>query len=138
MPLAVETPVIIPRPAAQPRAVTGASAVTALPAGVDLALYAGDDFYLTLTISDADGQPVDLASATIGAQLRVKPDDPDPPAAAFAVTTAANVATLHLTNAVTAKLTGTLAWDCQIQTQNGDITTLLAGKVTMTGDVTRP
>jgi hypothetical protein len=110
-----------------------------LPQEVDLVLYRGDDFYLTVTVTAAAGGPFDLTGYVPTAQIRETPDDADPPLAAFTATVAANVITLHLTHTAAAALTVDPAvWDVQIADPLGGITTLARGSVTVTLDVTRP
>jgi hypothetical protein len=47
--------------------------------------------------------------------------------------------TLHLTSAEAANLTvKAAAWDCQLTDSGGVVSTLVAGPVTITADVTRP
>jgi hypothetical protein len=117
------------------QAVSTASTVTALPTVVNLNLYAGDDFYLDLTVTNPDGSAADLSTAVATAQVRAHTSAPDPPLATFTATIAGNVIHLHLHSVDTATLTAGV-WDCQIATP--DITTLVAGSVTVTGEVTRP
>jgi hypothetical protein len=113
-----------------------ATTITALPMTVNLDLYAGDDFYLDLTVTNPDGTAADLSTAVATAQVRAKATDPDPPLAAFVATITGNVIRLHLASTASQQLTGPAVWDCQVATP--DITTLAAGTVTMSGDVTRP
>jgi hypothetical protein len=108
--------------------------IVAQPAVVNLALYAGDDFYLDVTVTNPNGSAADLSSAVAQAQIRTAPED-DPPIAVFAVTITANVIHLHLTHAASTGLVSGV-WDCQIATP--DVTTLAAGTVIVTPEVTYP
>jgi hypothetical protein len=110
--------------------------ITALPAPVNLELYKGDDFYLDLIVTNPDGTDADLSTATPSAQIRTAANSPAV-LAAFDATVEGNIVHLHLPNAEAAKLTSArCAWDAQIDT--GDITTLVAGMVTVSGEVTLP
>jgi hypothetical protein len=107
--------------------------IVALPAKVNLDLYAGDDFYLDLTVTNPDGSDADLSAAVPTAQIRTTDVDANV-AATFEVTVNGNVISLHLVNTDTAQLPPQAVWDCQIATP--DVTTLVAGTVTTTADVT--
>lgn len=113
---------------------TGPTTITAGPQVVNLVLYQGDDFYLDLTVTDSLDQPVDLTDATATAQIRASAGAADPPEATFTATTETNVIRLHLPANESAKLHGSAVWDCQIATP--DITTLVAGTVAVTQQVT--
>jgi hypothetical protein len=128
----------MPRPT--PTDVTTAGGVTTvneLPIPVNLNLYTGDDFSMMLTLTNPDNTPTDLTGASFLAEIRQSAPSKTV-AATFAVATAANVITLSLTNEQTQSLVGKFVWDCQITSSTGIITTLAAGKVTFTQDVSRP
>jgi len=112
--------------------------VGTLPLAVDLVLYRGDDFYLDVTVTNSSGGAFDLTGFTAASQVRVSPDEPDPPAATFTATIAANVIHLHLPHGEADALPVTGAWDVQIKDATGVVTTLAFGAVTTTPDVTRP
>ena len=109
--------------------------ISALPATVDLALYAGDDFRFDVTVLDAAGLPADLTGQTATAQIRPARDS-DVTLADFDTTIEGNVIHLHLDHDQSIKLTPRAVWDVQIA--GSDITTLASGNVTTTGEVTRP
>ena len=113
---------------------SGTTVVTSLPATVNLVLYQGDDFILTLTVSDSDGAPVDLTGAAARAQIRATA--PAVEFESFDVSIEDNVVTLHLTAEVSAELPLRAVWDCRL-TQDELTTTLAAGTVTLTAGVTR-
>jgi hypothetical protein len=131
--LGVQGASVVPLVAASPQT------VSALPATVNLALYQGDDMYLDLTVTDPDGSAADLTGATPKAEIRTAPSS-DVVAAEFVITgVSANTIHLHLPHAASAALgAGEMAWDCQLTRSSGDITTLAAGRVSVTGEVTRP
>jgi hypothetical protein len=108
--------------------------INALPATVNLLLYAGDDFYLTLTVSLLDGNPADLSGATAQAQVRPAPGDPS--IVSFTATIAGNLVTLHMSAANSVTLPTNGVWDAQIIDASGRITTLAAGNVNVRAQVT--
>lgn len=110
------------------------TAITSLPATVNLNLYRGDDFVLALTVSDSEGEPVDLSGAVARAQIRPTADGEL--AGAFDAVIDGNVVELHLTSAISARLPLRAVWDCLID-ESGFITTLAAGAITLVADVTR-
>ncbi len=113
--------------------------ISALPETVNLNLYAGDDFTLQLTVLDANGAMVDLTSGTVESQVRATP--PGPVLATFDVTVdqpLTGTAVLHLTPDATATLPARAVWDVQVSFNAGaNVTTLAAGVVTVTAEVTR-
>lgn len=109
--------------------------VTNLPLQVDLALYRGDDFALEVIVTDPDGQPVDLTGYVAHSQIRPAPDDPV--LADMAAVVVANVVTVSMDAELAATLDGIPAvWDVQVTSPGGVVTTLAAGKVAVTKDVT--
>jgi hypothetical protein len=111
-----------------------ATTVTALPIEVDLVLYQGDDFYLDLIVSNPDGTDADLSTAIATAEIHTNTATTTP-LAVFNATIIGNVIHLHLPSGESTNLTAPGVWDCQIATP--DITTLVAGRVTPTAEVTR-
>ena len=129
---------VVPIQRALPRSVSEAgspSSIAVLPASVDLSLYAGDDFLMTITLTNADGTPADLSGASASAQIRVQPGAAI--AATFTASIAANVVTLQLKGVDTQNLTGNYVWDCQVVYGSGITSTVTRGAVTYTADVTR-
>ena len=122
-----------PRATAPPAPVT----IAALPAVVNLALYQGDDFYLDLTVTNPDGSAADLAGVIPSAQIKTAKGATSPLATFDATVdaTLTNVVHLHLPHLEAAQLVaGPAFWDCQIA--DTQVTTLAAGTVTVTGEVT--
>lgn len=119
-----------PRVATQPL-----QTVTALPAPVNLEIYKGDDFYLDVTVTNPDGSDADLSAVTPAAQIRPQPNSATI-LATFDLTVDGNVIHLHLPHGESHNLIPRCAWDVQIT--GGDITTLAAGTVTVSGEVTMP
>jgi len=110
--------------------------ISALPAAIDLSLYAGDDFFLDVTVTDVDGNPTDLTGAVVASQIRTKATDTEI-LAEFGATVEGNVIHLHLTHTDATGLPGSAVWDCQTDT-DGVVSTLVAGNVTTRPEVTRP
>ena len=107
--------------------------VDARPATVNLSLYAGDDFALTITVTKADGSAADLTGQTARADIRASAGTSV--LASFVASIAANVVALTLPGSVTATLPDAAVWDCQIAGTAGTVT-LLAGQVRTSGQVT--
>jgi hypothetical protein len=111
--------------------------VGALPAGVDVALYAGDDFEMTVKVSDANGNPVILTGTTPKSEIRAT-QAATVVLATFTVTTVdPSTYKLTLTGAITAALPASAVWDLQVTDATSKVTTLAAGKVKVTAEVTR-
>jgi hypothetical protein len=106
--------------------------VLARPDQVNLCLYAGDDFYLDLTVVNPDGTASDLSGLTATAEVRATTDDPV--IATFTATMAANVVSLWLAAADVAALPAAAVWDCQLQ--GASTWTVAAGTVRTAAQVT--
>ena len=110
-----------------------------VPSTANLAVYQGDDYAGIVTVSNESG-PFDLADFDVQAQIRTGPADTaaEIVAEVTAVVVLPNQIALSISHAVTEVLTGKLVWDLQvIERTTGNITTLLAGHVTVTREVTR-
>jgi hypothetical protein len=111
--------------------------ISALPQEiVDLFLYTGDDFSMTLTFTNPDGSIANLTGSSVKSQIRTTAADVMV-AASFICSISANVVTLSLTSASCQNLVGDYVWDCQITNVSGAVRTPVAGTVTFTQDVTR-
>lgn len=117
------------------------------PATLNLDIYRGDskDVYFRVRDKNTDGSPGPykvLTGATPKSQIRADKNNPAV-LAEFTASLDDQVARpggvlLHLTGAQTTAITpDTAVWDVQVTHANGDVTTYLAGTVTITGDVTR-
>ena len=113
---------------------TGPTSLQALPAEVNITAYQGDDFTFRLAVFGPEG-PVDLAGASVRAQIRTTPQA-DTVAGQFTPTVLGSLISLHLTSAVSAQLPAQTVWDCDI-TINGRVTTLAAGTLTLRPEVSR-
>ena len=108
--------------------------VMAEPETIDLTLYAGDDFWMNLTVTNPTGSDADLTGYTASAQIRTAPGATGPPMCVFDTSISGNVVSLHLPASEAAKLSMPAAWDCQIV---GPTTTTLAiGTVSVIGQIT--
>jgi len=115
----------------------GRVTITALPATVNLVLYQGDSFAMDLAVwgDDDSSVPFDLSGATVRAQIRTSPEDTTV-AGQFAPSVTGNVIRLTLSSAVSTGLPRQAVWDVDI-TQAGWVTTLAAGTVSLTAEVSR-
>jgi hypothetical protein len=128
--------VIAPRGATIPVPITTSGTLSQLPAAINLNAYRGDDFAFTLTVTDANNNPVDVTGWTILAQIRTRPDAIDPPTAVFTVSVAVNVITLTLSHTVSAGIAaGLYVWDCQLTNLSAAVHTIAAGSMSLTADV---
>jgi len=123
--------------AAQQMSASGPTTLTALPDIVNLELYRGDDFQFTLVVTNQDGSPADLSGFTATAQVRISAEDAGVAGTITAVITGNNI-TCSLAHTISATLPNAAVWDCQLTSAAGKLTTIVAGDVTMTADVTRP
>lgn len=102
-----------------------------------LSIYQGDDYAAVVTVYQSDGiTPADLTGYT--AQAQVKNCFSDPAPIPFQTSISGNLITLTLSHDQTQELTGpSYVWDMQVIDSNDWITTLLAGNVTVTREVTQ-
>jgi hypothetical protein len=109
-----------------------------MPGDYPLAIYKGDSYrwQFLIWLDAAKSQPVDLTDVAVKAEIRDKP-------AGLQIYTLdcsivlPNVIEAILTPVVSASLpVGNLVWDIQLTYPDGMVNTVLAGKVTVTQDVT--
>ena len=129
-------PLAVPAPVSTTFSTVPAISISELPQEVDLALYTGDDFSMTLTFTNPDGSIANLTGSSVKSQIRTTAADVMV-AASFICSISANVVTLSLTSASCQNLVGDYVWDCQITNVSGAVRTPVAGTVTFTQDVTR-
>src|SRR5262245_37611471 len=107
------------------------------PGKMDLAIYRGDSYkwQFILWLDDAKTVPADLTGATVKAEMRVGPGTAV--LTTFVTTiTMPNKINVSITSAVSGALPSTGGkWDLQV-TQAGEVTTIVAGLVTITPDIT--
>lgn len=113
------------------------------PGKYDLNLYRGDTYAWAFALwHDVDKtDPVDLSAATVAAQIRNKAGGDT------IMDMSVEVEAVAPYNTITARIEaetwdtapglGSGAWDLQVTYANGDVQTVLAGKVKVTADVTR-
>jgi len=114
---------------------SGPQSIERVPIIVNLLLYAGDDLGFALLVYDADGSDSDLSGATVRAQIRANPAAQQV-AGEVLCTIDGNAVQLHILGTVSQNLPGAAVWDCEM-TRGGMVTTLVAGTVRTTADVTR-
>jgi hypothetical protein len=106
------------------------------PTVIDLNLYRGDDTFLSVTVTEADGSAADLAGATPKSQIR-ESFDAETAVAELAATITGNTVNLHLQHADAALLPAVAVWDLQLTWSDTTITTIAMGTVKVIGEVTR-
>jgi hypothetical protein len=129
-------PQAVPAPVSTTFSTVPATSISELPQEVDLVLYSGDDFSMTLTLTNPDGTIPSLVGSTAKAQIRRIAADTTIQAS-FICTISNNVVTLNLTGVSTQNLVGSYVWDCQLTNASGAVRTPVAGTVVFTQDVTR-
>jgi len=111
-----------------------------LPGKLDFALYQGDDFSRELTFTDGEGLAMDLSLfSEIKSQIRAKAEDVNV-LAEFTIDdtdAATGKILLSLTHEDTEELPKTAVWDLEMTDGNDIVQTYLAGKITVTPQVTR-
>lgn len=105
----------------------------------NLNIYAGDDYAADITVLNPDGTDADLTGYTAQSQIRTSLSDTSPDGVAqFATSIAANVVTITLDHDVSKTLTRSVYfWDLQVIDETGWITTLVAGQIFVTKEVTK-
>lgn len=110
--------------------------ISQLPTAVNLILYAGDDFSMVCVVKYANGSPADLSGAVALSHIRQTADSPIL-LGEFMINVSGNEIALDLSGDVSAQLPRNSVWDLEV-TINDRVTTLVAGTITMTPEVTRP
>jgi hypothetical protein len=126
---------VTPRAAAAPPA---RQQITAQPALIDLLIYQGDDFFLDVQVNWPDGTPLDASTMSPMSQIRDSTADVGDVLASFTITldtTTLGLMHLRLATADSTALPARCAWDLQLTLPT--VTTLIAGNVTVTREVTR-
>lgn len=104
----------------------------------DLSIYQGDDYGVTVTVRNADGTPADLTGYTVLAQVRREVADMDSSVdAEFSVNITSPTINLSLSHSQTQALSGRYVWDLQVVSSAGIVTTIMAGKIGVTAEVSR-
>lgn len=111
----------------------------ARPANYPLNVRIGDTESIAVTMQDANGNPINIAGRTYSAQIRAKASSTTP-LATFSCTivdAAQGKFSCVLSAATTANLSPANAvWDLQ-ENNGGTVTTLMAGEVVISRDITR-
>lgn len=132
----------ISRNALAPRATLpsakGAPVCFTKPGVVDLCVYRGDSGRVRVTVTDAAGLPLDVSTATWDCDFRIAADNPTVLVSPLIepVPGTASAVDIVLSPADSALLADDCVWDLQM-TLGGEVTTILAGKVLVTRDVSR-
>jgi hypothetical protein len=107
------------------------------PGKYDLKIYRGDTYRWRFTVwSDpARTQPADLTGATAKSEIRDKTGG-TVKATINCVITIPNYVDAVLSDVASKALNTNGVWDLQLTMASGDVVTVLAGQVTVTGDVT--
>jgi hypothetical protein len=110
-----------------------------MPGKADLLIYEGDDYSATVTVTNATTTPPDLTGFIAHAQIRNGPADSNTQVIVeVTATVSTNIVTLSIPAAQTVLLSKPLyAWDLQLHAPTGETTTILAGRVIVTAEVTR-
>lgn len=109
--------------------------VDQLPRGIALWMYQGADFGMTLTLM-ANGVPMDLAGATVAAQLRETPGAPDVLATFVTAIVEPNMVTLNLAADVVAGLPNRCRWDCFVTLASTSVLAVAYGPVVVAARTT--
>jgi hypothetical protein len=110
-----------------------------MPDPANLEVYQGDDYAATVMVTDSSGNAVNLTGYAIQSQVRAGPADNNPTIVCdvTCVFTAPNQITLSIPHATTTTLAGQYQWDLQLTSATGIVTTILAGGVAVTQEITR-
>lgn len=107
-----------------------------LPGQYSASLYVGDSWGIVVKPISSSGAALDLTGWTAAAQVRTKPDSTEI-LVSMAVVVGTNTISVSMSPDDTALLSGAVAWDLETVNATGIVRTLLAGTLTMVGDVTR-
>jgi hypothetical protein len=110
-----------------------------VPSKANLAIYQGDDYAAVVTIVNGTTTPPDLTGYLAQAQIREGPADDNPAVVVeiAAVLVPPNIINIVIPHTITTGLSGTYSWDLQLVDSGGTVTTVLAGTVNVTPEVTR-
>lgn len=105
-----------------------------------ICIYQGDDWAGLITVNNCDGTPMDLTGYNVQAQIREGPASQQWRIAAcfLPAIILPNQISISLTHRQTVCLRNlNYYWDLQIASPDGVITTIVAGQVNVTPDITR-
>jgi hypothetical protein len=108
------------------------------PLAVDLIVYRGDTGLFRITVANSDLSPHPVLDATWDADIRVSADDPTVITSMTVSPTPGDTSSVDvtLTAAMSRLITESAVYDVEM-TQGGIVTTLIAGAVVLTKDVSR-
>lgn len=132
----------VPWPAARAGVapLAAASGTFPQPVAMDLVIYRGDSGRFRVTVVDDQGNPMDVSGATWDCDLRVTAEDVTPLASLTCIPVVGQPSSVDvvLFPTVSAGLIVNGVWDLQMTLSPTEVHTLLAGKFTVTPDVSRP
>src|SRR5262245_51558254 len=107
------------------------------PWKMDLSIYRGDSYKrrCTLSVEEAKTIPADVTGCTVKAEVRSGPGTAVITTLATSVTMP-NQINVTLSAAVSATLPAAAKWDLQLTYATSDVTTVVAGAVSVTSDIT--
>lgn len=109
-----------------------------MPARANIDIYQSDSFTLGVQVRNSNGTPADITGYTAIAQIRRASADADPVIAAeFTCAVTSPLVNISLTPEQTRTLRGQYVWDLQITSPAEVVTTILAGRVRVTAEVSR-
>jgi hypothetical protein len=111
--------------------------VTVLPAEINLNIYQGDDFFLDLTVTDQNNNPLDVTNSSVMSQIRASFNSPNLLANIGIIIDGTTTGLIHMHLAATDSnnLPQNCVWDIQLSSPS--IQTIAAGTVTVTPQVTQ-
>jgi hypothetical protein len=133
-----ESPGIQARAIVQPRAQSNV-VVLSSPMKVDLQVYRGDTGQFRLSVTDPNGNPVNLSGYTWDGDIRLKAAD-TAAVTSFTITPVVGDTSsvdVALTALESELLSGTMVYDIEMR-KTGVVSTLIYGNITVTQDVSRP
>lgn len=142
---AVASTILAPRAtvSVDPRATTSAAAKAPIcftkPGAVDLCVYRGDSGRVRVRLTDTLGAPIDVTEAVWDCDFRTV-EDATVVLCSLTIEQVAgstNTVDIVLSPTDSAALNADCVWDLEM-TLDGEVTTVLAGKVMVTKDVSRP
>lgn len=114
---------------------TNGNVFLSAPTKTDLVIYRGDTGRFRVTVTDPDGNPVDVSTASWLCQIRRSPDSPEAVTLdVFPVSGDSSSVDVGITPDQSLSIDPNSVWDLQM-TKGGDTVTLLAGLVRLTKDV---
>jgi hypothetical protein len=111
--------------------------VTVLPAEINLHIYQGDDFFLDLTVTDQNNNPLDVTNSSVMSQIRSSFNSPNLLANIGIIIDGTTVGLIHMHLAAQDSDNLPLACVWDIQLSSPAVQTIAAGTVTVTPQVTQ-